>query len=212
MVKKLASKLLFASAALWMVSGAASAATLSCSSSTEPAYDISGKVTGTSSCLILSPLDGAQNDSVTLVNNENFFGISNWSFDGKYEEKQGSPYLDGSALFSFTGGGQTGTYTFNGVNSAFDSLMLVFKEGQGTNLVAYLLEMPAGTGSYSSPFINPPFAGNNAKDVSHISVYYVADEGGGGGTGIPEPGTTAIIGLGLLGMGLAASRRKSRQS
>jgi hypothetical protein len=184
-------------------------------------YDISGKVTGSTDCLILTPLDGAVNDVTSnkpisdyIVNMENFFGFSSWAFDGKYDISSQQP-TDGLGYFSFTGGGQAGTYTRLVTPSPDTQFMFVMKDGAGTNLVAYLLSPLASSGTYSSPFTNPPFAAPGAtairaKDISHISVYFLTDPGGPG-TGVPEPGTIAMLGLGLLGIGLVSARRKSQQ-
>jgi hypothetical protein len=113
-------------------------------------------------------------------------------------------------LFNFTGGKTSGTYSYVGGSPVPSDVILVFKDGDGTNLVAYLLQSPYG-GTYSTPFTNPPFPTNNGatKDISHISVYYRPGEGGGdeGGGKVPEPATLALMGLGLLGM--SKLRRKS---
>jgi hypothetical protein len=195
-------------AILFAVQGIASASTISC---TGTGYDISNKVSGSSDCAILSPLDGNQNDNLALINSTAFFGINDWKLDGKYDDLATTP-TDTSALFNFTGGVQTGTYSYAGGLPQPGDVMFVIKDGDGTNLVAYLLAHPYGNGTYSSPFTKPPFpleGESKLHDISHITVYYRDGDGSGGETGgkVPEPATLALFGLGLLGM--TKLRRKS---
>ena len=118
------------------------AATVSCTG-VSPAYDISGKVSNTSNCAILSPINDNQNDnSLSTINSGGFFGISDWLFDGKYDNMNSSGGSDTSALFNFTGNNVSGTYIYAGASPAPQDVMLIFKDGNNTNLVGYLLKMP----------------------------------------------------------------------
>lgn len=183
--------------------GTASAAFISCANTpSDPGadYNISTKVSTATACTILAPLNASLNDTLSLINTEAFFGINNWLFDGKWELPG-----DTSSYFNFTGGGQSGTYTYAGPTTISD-FMFVFKDGNDTNLVGYRLGGTSGT--YLTPFTAPPFSfrGNaTSKDVSHISVYYR----NGGGTpplAVPEPGVLLLMGAGLIGLGIARRR------
>ncbi len=188
------------------LSGTASAAFQTCVNGPADAgadYNILNKVTTATDCAILLPLGANDNDSPQpgFVNAQAFFGYSNWFFDGK-SSGEGAPNL-----FTFSSaGGQSGTFTFNGPAGSISDFMFVFKDGADTNLVGYLVT--AASGSWSTPFTEPPFtfAANNAKDVSHVSIYYRTD-GVEPPAEIPEPGTLALVGLALMG---AASVRRRR--
>ena len=214
MITKIHLNFVLAGLGLFAVVAGSQAATISC---TGQGYDISGNVLGASDCLILSPLSGEANDSTSppassyTVNTESFFGQNTWQFDGKFEVTE---QTNSSSYFNFSGNGQSGGYGFTGMNNSMQ-FMFVLKDGNNTNLVAYLLSTPvlAGTNTYSTPFTSLPFSfigASSSKDISRISVYYLSDPGGPS-TGVPEPGTIAMLGLGLLGMGLISRHRKGGQ-
>lgn len=206
--------LLSAALLLGLSATGASAAFQSCVGS---GYDISTKVSTATDCTILLPLDGNVNDDEGLVNTNAFFGITNWVYDGKYNDMDasGGSNID-LDLFQFSGNNQNGSFTYTGPATGIDQIMMVFKDGANTNLVGYLV--PAMGGDYSTPFIEPPFdfkGGADSKEISHISVYYTASStsstsnGGSTGTGVPEPGVLGLLGFGLLGFALLRRRQAS---
>ncbi|PZV17511.1 MAG: PEP-CTERM sorting domain-containing protein [Leptolyngbya sp.] len=174
------------------------AATFSCPSGT------ADNVSGSSGCQYSNT---ATQDSVTpskplTVNEEGFFGLTNWNFGGKIGENAG---------YGGNGSGQQGLWNIAQVfQPTWQNAMLVFKSGTGTSLVGYQLEKGVTSGTWTSPFEKLLFDVRNTKDVSHISVYFTeggsTGSTGGSSAAAPEPSTMA--GLALAGAGLAAYRRR----
>ncbi|MBD2022590.1 PEP-CTERM sorting domain-containing protein [Leptolyngbya sp. FACHB-36] len=170
----------------------AHAFTIGCPSS------IADNVTGTSGCQYS---DSANQDSVSpnrplTVNQEGFFGITNWSFGGKIGTNSG---------YAGTQSGQSGSWNLASVfQSSWTDVMLIFKSGNGTTLVGYELKDGVKAGNWTSPFESSLFGGNNTKDVSHISVYY---REGGNSAAVPEPATI----LGTMAAGSLLLGRKKLQ-
>ena len=144
--------------------------------------------------------DSENQDNTTdplVVNTEEFFKLDTWVFWNKDE--------------GATGQGLSGNYDFGaGLPAAAETLMIVFKDGQGTFLVGYTVSQTSGT--WESPFRNPPFTAlgsTQIKEVSHISYYYSLDDVTTPEAAIPEPMTLALFGLGLAGLGVASRRRRA---
>lgn len=176
----------------------ANAATFSCPTG------VADNVSGASACQYSNI---ATQDSVTpnkplTVNEEKFFGLTTWKFGGKIGENAG---------FRGQGSGQEGIWNLaQALQPTWQNVMLLFKSGNGTNLVGYQLQKGVTSGTWDSPFEKPLFDFKNAKDVSHISVYFAEGEPtgstGGNSAAVPEP--TTMAGMALAGAGLAAYRRR----
>lgn len=204
------SNLLFPGALLTLgltFAGNATASLVDCASLTP---DISGNVTPSVDCRILEPLGGNTKSSPSLINSEAFFGFSDWLFDGKLDDS-GTALVpdsdDPATLVSATGNAQSGIWRL--VDPAFwaanTDLMFIFKDGADTNLVGYRMQTGATGGSYTTPFVDPPFelSGNStSRDISHIGIYFRE------GVPVPAPGVLALLGIGLLGLGWCVSRRR----
>lgn len=187
-----------------VVANSAPAHAASFRSCTTNQFNIADNVTGTSGCQISN--DFSQdflNTNPSTVNQAGFFGLTNWEFGGKIGENSG---------YGGTGSGQSGTWNIsNVIQNSWDDIMLVFKSGQGTNLVGYKVTDGVTSGNWSSPFEKAAFDfnGKGSRDVSHISVYYTKGAKPPV-TSVPEPGT--IVALSLVGGSILVSRRRKNQT
>ncbi|MDX2230306.1 MAG: PEP-CTERM sorting domain-containing protein [Leptolyngbyaceae cyanobacterium bins.349] len=173
-----------------LISNPVQAFTLGCSASTT--NDVSGAV----ACGVgAANQDSVSPNSPLTVNTEKFFGFGDWSFAGKIGETLSN---------AGQGSGKSGSYNLTSIfKNSWQDVMLVFKSGQNTTLVGYLLGDNVTQGQWSSPFDSSLFDVRNTRDVSHISVYY---REGGNNAAVPEP--TTMAGIALAGAGMAAYRRR----
>lgn len=150
-----------------------------------------GTTTAVSACQYLSPEDQNNIASVANINAGNFFGSNNWQSNG---QTQINPPND-----------QNGSWTIAGVDFATYDYMIVFKDGNNTNLIGFLFNELFSNGSWTTPFTNPPFTDlrpQQSKDVSHYTIVRRP----GTPTDVPEPGIVALMGLGLAGVAVARRR------
>ena len=173
-------------------------------------YDIADNVTGTSSCAISDDFNqdfqnGSSDISEYTVNEAGFFGSSDWQFSGKL----------GVGGFAGDGEGQSGTWDISDViQDSWEDVMLVFKSGKGTQLVGYQVADGVTSGDWESIYEKSvgsfDIRGKNAKDVSHISVYYnVIDTPEVSSIRqVPEP--MALSSLALVGAAAVVRRRKKQ--
>ena len=181
--------------------GAASAATYS--SCVGTGFDVSDNVPDALDCEISDATQDNVNPPLVVNESGGFFDIDTWEFEGKIGE--------GNMAAAGDGTGQSGDYD---LTSFFDGLigdiLLVFKDGNNTTLVGYLLSTADLAGSWTTPFTCPPFTSNQGgcngfpKDVSHISVYSNVAP-----SVIPLPAAGLLL-VGALGaLGLAKRRRRA---
>jgi hypothetical protein len=185
---------------------AANAALVDCTASSatganSKVKNTTGTATAVNACQYITPADPSNTATVANINSAGFFGTTSWAANGG--NVQINPSND-----------QAGTWTIAGADFATFDYMIVFKDGANTNLIGFLFNELFSTGSWTTPFTNPPFTGvgaNQSKDVSDFTI--VQRRGGTGNPGggeAPEPGILALMGLGMAGF-LAARRRSAKK-
>ncbi len=152
-------------------------------------------VTGATDCTISNLFNQdsvSPNKPLTVNQGDGFFNYTDWMFGGKIGNDRG---YNGNAE------GQSGKWNLsNVIQNNWDDIMLVFKSGNGTNLVGYKLKDGVDNGIWNSPY---------KKDVSHISVYY--REGKKPVTRkVPE--SSSILGLVAGATVVASSLKRKRKS
>jgi hypothetical protein len=189
---------------LAVLPGIAQADFISCPTSfiadgTAKVHDGSGAplLTAVNDCQYITPPD--ENNVASEGNLQGFFGFNDWDV------------WDNSVL-QVNANASSGTWVIPDVDFAAFDYMITFKSGAETNLVSFLFNELFASGGWDTPFTEPPFEFAGAvtsRNVSHYTISRREDGDGGGPPAlIPEPGTLALLGLGMLSLGLVATRSK----
>lgn len=156
------------------------------------------KVEHASACEKSTATQDFLNSTPITVNGEGFFGYTDWLYLNKDDP---------------AGNGQTGTWSLtNNEWNSFSDIMLIFKDGEGTTLLGFLLLPSYTSGIWNSPFTadefpdlcvhhdahgpNPAYDDcSTVKNVSHISYY-----ARGAAARVAEPTPLILMLLGLSGL------------
>ena len=153
-----------------------------------------GGQTAASACQIDRGTDNNDVASIAQINESAFLGFSDWQSNSQTQLGDGGP---------------SGTWTILNANFELYDYIIVFKDGAGTSLTAFLFNEEFASGNWSTPFTEPPFdfPGNaRSKDVSHYTIA-LRHAGNGNEIPVPEPGALGLLGLGAAVLGL---RRRLR--
>lgn len=186
----------------------AQAALVSCppaytATGTAKVEDVTGAFNAASNCAYLTPADNSNVASIININIAGFFGTTNWASNSQNQ-------LSVEAT--------SGTWTISNVDFATYDYIIVFKDGNNTNLTAFLFNEIYSNGVWSTPFTNAlPGISQQEKEVSHYTIARRTSTQQPcipvpgipcGEQQIPEPGTLTLLGIGALSAGLFGRRRR----
>ncbi|WP_323750952.1 PEP-CTERM sorting domain-containing protein [Marinobacter sp.] len=156
----------------------AQAGLMSCSSATT--YSLSNATQ--SACF-------SGNDSNQIDASFSLFGMTGWML----ADKNDGPDGDGTINFTTApvNGAKSGNWAIDTL-AGLDNIVITLKAGNGFG--AFLLDLTVG-----DPLSGTWFSG---KGLSHASIYYQGEPM----MKVPEPSILALMGLGLLGVGIARRR------
>lgn len=128
------------------------------------------------------------NDTNQIDAGFSLFGMTGWMLS----DKNDGPNGDGVIKFTDapSNGDKSGDWAIDTL-AGLGNIVVTLKAGNGFG--AFLLDLT----------VSDPLSGtwSSDKDLSHASIYYKGEP-----TKVPEPSTLALMGLGLLGIGIARRR------